>query len=188
MQNPTHAYSEPSSQDGYQVTLFVSDSQGLDGWAYTSAYVTGDIEEPTANAGGPYQGNIGEAIQFTGSAFGGTQPYSYSWDFDDSDGIQVDSTLQNPTFIYGIAGVYDVTLTVTDDNGKTDDDTTTATIYESMPDLECEGTISLNNVKSGATVNGTFTVRNNGGQGTKLDWELIVIQIGGLGRLHHLMD
>ena len=40
------------------------------------------------------------------------------------------------------------------------------------PDLECEGTISLNNVKSGSTVNGSFTVRNNGGQGTKLDWEV----------------
>ena len=62
MQNPTHAYSEPSSQDGYQVTLYVSDSQGMDGWAYTSAYVTGDIEEPTANAGGPYQGNFNETI------------------------------------------------------------------------------------------------------------------------------
>jgi hypothetical protein len=30
----------------------------------------------------------------------------------------------------------------------------------------------LNNVKSGTTVNGTFYVRNNGGQDTKLDWEV----------------
>ena len=172
MQNPTHAYSEPSSQGGYQVTLYVTDSIGLKGWGYTSAYVTGDIDEPTADAGGPYQGTVGGAIQFTGSAFGGTSPYSFSWDFDDADGIQVDSTLQNPTYTYNSPGVYTVTLMVTDDDGKTDDDTATVTISELSADLECEGSISLNNVKSGSTVNGSFTVRNIGGQRTKLDWEI----------------
>jgi len=171
-QNPTHAYSEPSSQEGYQVALLATDSKGVNGYDYTHAYVSGDIEEPTANANGPYQGKVDETIQFTGSVFGGTTPYSYSWDFDDNDGIQVDSTLQNPTFIYGIPGVYNVTLTVTDDNGKTDDDKTTATISELMEDLECEGTLSWTNIKQGTTVNGSFTVRNNGGQGTKLNWEV----------------
>ena len=169
MQNPTHAYSEPSSQSGYQVSLYVTDSQGLNGWAYTNAYVYDTGDEPIANAGGPYQGTIGVAVQFTGSAFGGTSPYSYSWDFGDGGS----SNQQNPTHAYANVGVYDVTLIVTDDNGKTDDDNSTATIIlDLMADLECEGTISLNNVKSGSSVNGSFTVRNNGGQGTKLDWEV----------------
>ncbi|MCJ7572214.1 MAG: immune inhibitor A [Candidatus Thermoplasmatota archaeon] len=39
-------------------------------------------------------------------------------------------------------------------------------------DLECEGTLSWNDVKQGTAVNDTFTVRNNGGQGTKLNWEV----------------
>jgi hypothetical protein len=38
----------------------------------------------------------------------------YSWDFDDSDGIQVDSTEKFPNHRYDKAGEYTITLTVTD--------------------------------------------------------------------------
>ena len=108
IQNPTHTYSEPSPPEGYKVVLYVTDSKGTSGQDQTRAYVTGDL---IANAGGPYYGELGVPIQFTGSASGGTIPYSYSWDFDKSDGIQTDSTLQNPTYTYDILGTYTVTLT-----------------------------------------------------------------------------
>lgn len=40
------------------------------------------------------------------------------------------------------------------------------------PDLNCDGDLSWSNVKSGATVNGNFTVNNIGDPGSMLDWEI----------------
>jgi PKD repeat protein len=170
--DPTHIYTEPSPPEGYEVFLTVTDSENNLDWDNTYAYISSDIENPTANAGGPYHGYTNQGIQFSGDAFGGIPPYSFSWDFDDSDGIQEDSTEQNPIFTYVNPGVYTVTLTVSDDTGKSDIDTTTATVNPSMPDLRCEGSLSWNGVKPGETITGTITVENIGGTGTLLDWQV----------------
>jgi PKD repeat protein len=63
-----------------------------------------------AEAGGPYAALVGENIQFTGSATGGTGPYTWHWAFGDSETADV----QNPTHAYQTAGTYTATLTVTD--------------------------------------------------------------------------
>lgn len=89
--------------------------------------------ELTADAGGPYSGTPSIDIQFNGRAYGGTSPYTYSWDFDVDDGIQVDSTKQNPTHAYTTEGEYTATLTVADNDGEKDDDTTTVTITINTP-------------------------------------------------------
>jgi PKD repeat protein len=166
-QNPTHVYSEPSPPAGYPITLYVIDSTGTTGQDQTRAYITGDL---IADADGPYFGSVGESIQFTGSASGGTSPYSFSWDFGDGSS----STEQNPTHSYNAEGEYTVILTVTDDEDKTDSDSTTATIGEDipLPDLECEGSLSWVDVIQGTTVNGTFIVRNVGDSGSVLNWEV----------------
>ena len=66
---------------------------------------------PTANAGGPYVGNVGVPIQFAGS---GTDPdgdgVTFNWNFDDGGA----ATVATPTHVYGTAGTFGVTLTVTD--------------------------------------------------------------------------
>ena len=49
---------------------------------------------------------------------------NWSWDFGDGGS----STSQNPVYTYGTAGSYDVTLTVTDDDGATDFSTQTVTV------------------------------------------------------------
>jgi hypothetical protein len=41
-----------------------------------------------------------------------------------------------------------------------------------MPNLECTGSLSWSDVQPGATIYGNFTINNNGGSGTELDWEI----------------
>ena len=54
-------------------------------------------------------------MTFTGSATGGTQPYSYSWDFGDG----TTASGQTVSHSYLLPGSYVVTLTITDANGQT---------------------------------------------------------------------
>jgi len=114
-QNPTHQYTTPGN---YTVVLTVTDDVGHtdDDVTYASV-VHPDVE---ADANGPYSGEPGTPIQFTGSASGGCPPYSWSWDFGDGGS----SNEQNPTHTYSTQGNYTVTLTVTDDMGYTGVDTT----------------------------------------------------------------
>ncbi|NQE45414.1 3',5'-cyclic adenosine monophosphate phosphodiesterase CpdA [ANME-1 cluster archaeon GoMg2] len=71
---------------------------------------------PIADAGGPYYGETNETIQLYGT---GTDPddevVAYAWDFD-GDEI-TDSTLQNPTQSWSVAGTYHPTLKVQDERG-----------------------------------------------------------------------
>ena len=84
---------------------------------------------------GPYQGDVGEEIQFNGSFIGlGIPPYKWEWDFGDGN----TSNKQNATHIYGKAGNYTVNLTIKDSNKKGDSSSTIATIEEkySCPSIE----------------------------------------------------
>jgi len=62
-------------------------------------------------------------VDFTGSASGGTSPYTYSWNFDDGGS----SSSQNPSHTYSNAGTYTATLTVTDSNSNQASDSLTIT-------------------------------------------------------------
>ena len=168
LQNPSHVYAEMGE---YTVILIVTDSNDNSDSDTTIAYVTDPGEDPVANAGGPYGGVPGEMIQFTGSVLGGSEPYSWSWDFGDGSS----GSVQNPTHAYDEEGTYTVTLTVTDDNGKTSSDTTTATISVVPPvsDLVCSGSLSWPSVKSGEEVSDSFTVANAGDPGSLLNWEIV---------------
>jgi outer membrane protein assembly factor BamB len=57
-------------------------------------------------------------VQFIGSSTG-SDPLTYAWDFT-NDGI-IDSTLQNPSFIYNLQGTYTVNFTVTGPGGVDSD-------------------------------------------------------------------
>jgi PKD repeat protein len=86
---------------------------------------TGNLP-PTADANGPYAGTVGETVSFdsTGSSDPDGPIAAYNWDFgDDNTG-----TGETPSHIYSEAGIYYVTLTVTDDSGVPASDVSTAEI------------------------------------------------------------
>ena len=76
------------------------------------------------NSHGPYYGEIGESVQFSGSAENGTTPYDYFWEFGDGN----KSDEQNPTYTYSNGGNFTVKLSVTDGEGITIRDSTWAII------------------------------------------------------------
>lgn len=73
-------------------------------------YVFGEDTTLYADAHGPYEDHVNTPIQFLGSAYGGTPPYSWLWDFGDGN----TSTEQNPMHTFSEIGTYPISLTVED--------------------------------------------------------------------------
>jgi PKD repeat protein len=103
------------------VALRVTDNDGASHLATTQVQV--ENVAPTAEAGGPYVGQMGDLIGMAGT---GTDPSSidqagltYHWDF--GDGIQGDGAIVSHSYVQ--AGSYTVTLTVTDKDGAQGNDT-----------------------------------------------------------------
>lgn len=62
---------------------------------------------------------VAQEVTFTNATSGGSIPYSFSWNFGDSN----TSTTENPTHTYASTGTYTVELTVTDANSASDTET-----------------------------------------------------------------
>ena len=84
--------------------------------AFQSLYFSNcDPQPPTALIGiSDTTPLAGQTVQFTDNSLG--VPLSWQWDFD-GDGT-VDSTQQNPSHEYAVAGTYDVSLTVSNGLGS----------------------------------------------------------------------
>ena len=122
----THTYSRIGT---FAVTLTVTDNNGGSSTVSTIAQITCD--PPIANTGGPYYGYIYQPICFNGSKSSDSSGniIEYIWDFGDN----TTGTGQSPVHIYQKNGTYVVQLTVTNDNGDADTDTTSALIMTSRP-------------------------------------------------------
>jgi C1A family cysteine protease len=101
---------------------------------------------PTPRVNGPYYGLVNEPVEFQGETGGEHPPFTYNWDFGDD----TTSTEQNPSHTYTNPGEYIVRLTVTDDNGATMTDETSAWIQEtnqppSTPTIEGPTSVATGN-------------------------------------------
>ncbi|MEJ2591276.1 MAG: PKD domain-containing protein [Candidatus Thiodiazotropha sp.] len=121
--NPTHTY---STAGVYNVILNVTDNNGDSGSDTTTATVSALNVAPTANANGPYSAQLGAAVNFSsaGSSDSDGSIAAYLWDFGDGNS----SSEANPSHIYAATGSYSISLTVTDNDGATGSDTTSADI------------------------------------------------------------
>ncbi|MEN8179651.1 MAG: PKD domain-containing protein, partial [Pseudomonadota bacterium] len=123
--NPSHVY---ATAGAYDVTLVVTDNEGATGADVTTATIGVGNLPPVAVTGGPYSGTVDIAVDFDGST--STDPdgtiVAYDWDF--GDGTILMDAGANPSHTYTAAGIYNVTLTVTDDSTVSDSSATTATI------------------------------------------------------------
>ncbi len=84
---------------------------------------------PTADAGPDQTVNVGQSVTLDGSTSSDQdgQIVQYQWDFGDQT---APGTGQTANHIYNAAGVYTVTLMVTDDNGATGTDTARITVEQ----------------------------------------------------------
>ncbi|MGQ9582595.1 MAG: PKD domain-containing protein [Thermoplasmatota archaeon] len=125
----SHTYDTPGT---YEALLRVKDDRG--GTADDTTLITVVLNRPpAADAGGDQSVNCGEAVQFDGSASRDPegQRLSFSWDFDDRDGIQAEASGPMVDHIYTRGGEYTATLTVTDELGESSKDTAIITVVQS---------------------------------------------------------
>jgi PKD repeat protein len=112
-QNPTHTYTAPGT---YQVNLTASNAGGsafrLKG-NYIKVTQEGDTNPVVDFTADSRTGTAPFTVQFTDLTV--TDPTAWAWDFE-NDGV-IDSTLQNPSYIYTTAGTYQVNLTATNTTG-----------------------------------------------------------------------
>lgn len=120
---PSHTYAHSGS---FTATLTVTDDTQLTSTCSALVVVAVDNMPPICDAGGPYTGAVGQAIQFDGTRSTGVPPHvlvAYEWDFGDGG----TGTGPTPTHVYP-AGVFTVTLVVTDDNAQMSACTTEASV------------------------------------------------------------
>ena len=130
-QNPTVVF---NSVGTFTINFTVTDSLGRAD--PTPAQITLIVNDPNANQApngiintpiGNVAVNVSDSVSFsgTGNDPDNNTPLTYQWNFG---GGASNSTLQNPTVTFNTAGIYSVTLTVTDNKGLSDPTPATRTV------------------------------------------------------------
>jgi chitodextrinase len=140
---------------GAGISVNLGNGANNDEWNVTTLEIVVQAAQntpPTADPNGPYTGTVGSPVTFDGSVSNDPDGtiVSYDWDFGDGN----TGTGVSPTHTYAAAGTFDVTLTVTDNDGATDTQATTATISDAL------------NTPPTADPNGTPTASTSARMGT----------------------
>ncbi len=110
------------------------------------------IKVLSASSNGPYTCTVGDTITLSGSATGGTTPYTFAWDLDNDGTFESSGTSVN--YACSSEGTYSVSVTATDSLSITDTDSTTVTVASApVPTL-----ISVPNGPYSCTVGDTITL------------------------------
>ncbi|MCK5636537.1 MAG: right-handed parallel beta-helix repeat-containing protein, partial [Thermoplasmatales archaeon] len=123
--SPIHSY---KSEGTYNLDLVVIDNGGSSNISNIAVKIKSDRNlPPQADANGPYNAAKGQTIRFFSS--GSKDPntgdtLTYNWNLGDGE----TSTEQHPTHQYSTAGNYTITLTLTDQDGEQDIDSSYALI------------------------------------------------------------
>lgn len=112
-------------------------------------------QAPIADIGGPYEGQVNEAIYFNG--FGSSDAegdISGKWNFGDNSS----STGLSPTHVYTNVGTYYVTLTVTDTDGASTTASTSVVILQSTSSGDGAEGVMLFNIEIPFSVLGIVVI------------------------------
>jgi hypothetical protein len=112
---------------GEDGTIYIGAMYGA-GYGCLYAFGRGPLK---AEANGPYKGVANQPIQFTGTIFGGTPPYSCHWDFGDGNS----SEEQYSTHAYNHMGNFTLTFMVTDSEGNQSSDTSYVIVSAAPPTI-----------------------------------------------------
>jgi glucose/arabinose dehydrogenase/PKD repeat protein len=145
---------------------------------------------PTAAAtAAPTSGDVPLTVDFDGTASSDPDAgdtLTYAWDLD-GDGQLDDSTDSSPSFTYTTAGVYTVTLRVTDPSGALDEDTVTITAGSGPPAPSIDTPVAGTTWRVGQNIpfTGSATDPDDGAlPAAALDWTLILNHCTTPGNCH----
>ncbi len=126
----------------------------------------GSDESLIAEAGGPYSVTQGANLTLSGSATGGTAPYTFAWDLN-NDGVYDDATGAGPSHSWSTAGNFTIGLQVTDSATDNAIDTALVTVIEESvpPDGDGNGDGSGDGSGSGNGAGGGGSSGGGGGGG-----------------------
>ncbi len=155
----SHTYTAAGT---FNVVLTAKDSSSPQQTASSQQSVSVSSPPPALTASftyNPSSPQVGQTVSFSGSASGGTSPYSYSWSFGDGS----TGTGSSVTHTYASTGSFTVVLTVKDSSSP--QQTTTSqqsiTVSSTPPALTASFTYSPSSPQAGQQV--TFTASASGG-------------------------
>jgi len=157
-QNPgTHTYAVAGT---YPITLRATNTFG------TTQATCGEVDVTSLTLTAdfswtPLSPATGELVSFTGSASGGTSPYTWDWALGDG----ATATGSGPTHTYTASGSYVVTATVTDSAGATVNPTHVITVSKTCPVPNLVGTKTQNAQKAWGDAGFTTNVNFKPGTG-----------------------
>ncbi|UCE37279.1 MAG: right-handed parallel beta-helix repeat-containing protein [Thermoplasmata archaeon] len=166
----THVYHDPGI---YIVTLNVTDASG--NWDIdTLTVIVKDVTSPDAVIGlNPMvdEDKLVTADAGASTDNSGTSGLSYAWDWDASNGIQVENNTISATHVYLDPGIYTVTMNVTDASGNWDIDTLTVIVIDVTSPIADAGSNQIVDEDTLVTVNAEASTDNNGTSGLTYIWD-----------------